>query len=269
MTREQRIAALAAQQHGVVTRAQLIELEVSRAAIARRLAAGRLRTLHRGAYLVGPIEPDRAREMAAVLAGGPEAALSHTNALRLWEMLPIDPPRPVHVSVPGSGRGRRPGIVFHRVRALAKDEYAVLDGIRITAPGRTIVDVAAMLGSRELELALAAAERDRLIGSAELADLPNRYPRRAGMTILRTLLREQTGPHFTRSEAERRCLDLLRAGGLPRPHANVAVGPYELDLYWPRRASPSRSTAGSTIPRARASRGIAGRTPGSAHVASM
>jgi predicted transcriptional regulator of viral defense system len=223
--REDRIAALAAGQHGVVTRTQLQDLGVSRAALARRLKSGRLRALHAGVYLVGPIETERATDMAAVLAGGPLAALSHTSALRLWRLLPTDAPRPVDVSVPGSGRSRRPGIVFHRVRVLADHEYATVKGIRVTAPVRTIVDVAGMIGSRETELALATAEREGLIVGAELARLLDRYARRPGIALLRELLHEEAGPRFTRSEAERRCLNMLRAGGLRRPHTNVAVGP--------------------------------------------
>jgi hypothetical protein len=212
--------------------AKIIELGVSRAALGRRLRSGRLRPLHAGVYLMGPIELDRAAEMAAVLAGGLAARLSHTSALRLWKMLVMDAPRPVHVSVPGTSRSR-PGIVFHRVSTLADDECAIVDGIRVTAPARTIADVAGMLGRREIELAAPVAEREGLIGAEEFARLPDRYPRRPGMALLRTLIGEQTGPHFTRSEAERRCLDLISVGGLPRPHSNVAVGPYELDLLWP------------------------------------
>jgi hypothetical protein len=99
------------------------------------------------------------------------------------------------------------------VGVLADDECAVVDGIRITAPARTIVDVAGLLGSREIELVLAGAEREGLIGSEDLAGMPDRYPRRPGIALLRALIRERTGPHFTRSEAERRCLNLLHSGG--------------------------------------------------------
>lgn len=159
--------------------------------------------------------------------------LSHTSALRLWKLLGIESSGPVHITVPGTGRRRRPGIVFHRVRGFSDDECATIDGIPATAPARTIVDAAGILGSPEIERAVAAAERLGVINSAEIAGLPDRYPRRPGIAMLRALIRTRTGPHFTRSEAERRCLDLFRAAGLPRPHANVAVGPYELDIFWP------------------------------------
>jgi very-short-patch-repair endonuclease len=229
---EDRIGSVAAAQYGIVTRTQLLEVGLSSAAIERRQKSGRLRALHRGVYLVGPVMLDRTRELAAVLAGGPCAVLSHTSAVPVWGMLSMGGGAPVHVSVPGSGRGGRLGIRFHRV-ALAEDERTVVDGIPITSPFRTLVDIAGILGSREVELAVAAAEREGLITGDELTALPDRYSSRPGMSVLRTLIREGTGPHFTRSEAERRCIDLLRSAGLPRPHTNVPLGPYELDLFWP------------------------------------
>ncbi|MGH7482311.1 MAG: type IV toxin-antitoxin system AbiEi family antitoxin domain-containing protein, partial [Longimicrobiales bacterium] len=230
---EDRISAVAARQHGIVARPQLLELGLSRAAIWRRIETGRLRTLHRGVYLLGPIESDRAKEMAGVLAGGPGAVLSHLSAARIWGMLRVDGSASLDVSVPGSGRSRRKRIRFHRVAPLGDDERAHVDGIPVTSPGRTLVDIAGILGSRDVELAAAVAEREGLIGVEELKALPHRYPRRPGMAMLRALVRSQSGPEFTRSEAERRCLSLLRTAGLPSPHANVPVGPYELDLFWP------------------------------------
>ncbi len=230
-----RIRAVAASQRGIVTRGQLIACGLSPAAVGRRVAEGYLRALHRGVYLLGPLEPARARELAAVPAGGPAALLSHTSAGRLREMLSTAQAcGPVHVTVPGSGRGRRAGIVFHRVKRLKEDERATLDGIPVTSPGRTLLDLARMLGPRELERAAAAAERAGLIRSGELAALPDRYHGRPGSGVLGSVLGVAEGPALTRSEAERRCLELLRSAGLPMPHANVPVGPYELDLFWPR-----------------------------------
>jgi len=148
-------------------------------------------------------------------------------------MLRLGPPRPVHVSVPGSGRGRMRGIRFHRVPPFHDDELTVMDGVPVTSPARTLADVAGMLGSREIEVAASAAERNGLIGIDELVALPDRYPGWPRISVLRRLLKDGRGPAFTRSEAERRCLELLRAVGLPRPYTNVSVGPYELDLSWP------------------------------------
>ncbi|HUF35399.1 MAG TPA: type IV toxin-antitoxin system AbiEi family antitoxin domain-containing protein, partial [Gemmatimonadales bacterium] len=228
---EDRIHDLAAGQHGIVTRGQLMEAGMSPAAIGRRLESGRLRALHGGVYVMGPTQPDRATEMAAVLAGGPTAVLSHASAVPVWGFREGPVAGPVDVTVPGSGRGRRSGIRFHRVSELADDERAIVDGIPITSVARTLVDVAGMLGSREIELAVAMADRQGLISSDELATLPERYRGRPGIPVLTALIGEQAA--FTRSEAERRCLEMLREAGLPRPHANVPMGPYELDLFWP------------------------------------
>jgi len=226
------IEALAARQHGVVSRAQILAMGLSSAAIGRRVESGRLRPLHSGVYGVGPLEGSHAIEMAAVLAAGPSAVLSHASALRAWKLLGGGPRRPVHVTVPGRWARRRPGIVFHRTRSLDDAERTVLGGVPITAPLRTLVDAAGTLGSRELERALASAERMGLVTVEEWAELDKRYRGRRGMTLLRALVRPEADRAFTRSEAEERCLALLRSAGLPPPHTNVPVGPYELDFFW-------------------------------------
>jgi very-short-patch-repair endonuclease len=227
------IEALAARQHGVVARSQLLELGLSSAAIGRRVAAGWLRPLHRGVYRIGPLDGVRAGEMAAVLAAGPSAMLSHTSALRAWKLIGAGPLRPFHVTLLGGQVRRRPGIVFHHARTLGDTERTVLDGVPITSPVRTLVDGAGMLGSRELAKAIASAERLSLVAPAELAELAERYRGRRGMTLLRTLIGADSDRAFTRSEAEERCLALIRRAGLPSPHTNVPVGPYELDFFWP------------------------------------
>lgn len=230
---QERQAALAARQHGVVTRSQLMGLGFSPGAIARRVQGGQLQALHRGVYLVGPLKLHRATEMAAALAGGPQALISHTSAACLWGMGSGGTPPAVHVSVPAGGRSKRPGICFHRVAPWVHEERAVVDGVPVTSAIRTLVDIAGMVGSRELERALALAMGEGLVDGRGLAGSSHRYPRRPGMPMLLSLLRDLEGPSITRSEAERRCLELFQAAGLPRPHANVPFGPYELDLFWP------------------------------------
>src|SRR5690606_33494 len=106
-------------------------------------------------------------------------------------------------------------------------------GTPITRRARTLVGVAGMVGPGGLGLAFATAGREGLLGAEELARLPERYPRRSGMAALRRLLSQQTGSHFSESEAERRCRALLRMAGLPDPYTNVSVGPYRLDFFWP------------------------------------
>ena len=110
MSVEATISSLATRQHGVVTRGQLLAANVSKDVVDRRLRTGWLRPLHRGVFSVGPLVETRAREMAAVLACGPKAVVSHLSAAVLWRLL-SDGYRPevVEVIVPDRHR-RRPGV---------------------------------------------------------------------------------------------------------------------------------------------------------------
>jgi very-short-patch-repair endonuclease len=249
-TLERAILQLAARQHGVVTRPQLLVLGLSPSAIDRRLAAGRLTALHRGVYRVGPPVAPRAREMAAVLAccgasalargGAPPparakpAALSHRSAADLLGIVPGRRPcGPMEVSVQGSCRGRD-GILIHRVRVLPADEITRVDGIPVTTPARTILDLAASLAARELERAVAEAIALRGTTPAELLALASspRHALRPGVCHVRALLAGDTDPARTRSVAEERFLELVRATGLPKPETNVRVGRYKVDFLW-------------------------------------
>lgn len=230
---EDRIRELAAAQHGVVGRAQLIELGLTGSAIGRRVRSGRMRAAHRGVYLVGPSISARTRAMAAALAGGPGVVVSHLDATLLWQMVSGTGGPPIHLTTAGGTRRSRAGLVFHRSRSLSEDERGVVDGIPVTSPFRTLVDVAPLLGARELERAVAVAEREGLVSAAQLAALPERYRGRPGIDALRELILRDVEPAFTRSEAERRGIDLIDRHKLPRPRTNVRIGPYELDLFWP------------------------------------
>jgi very-short-patch-repair endonuclease len=227
------VARLARKQHGIVTRTQLLELGIDADTIKRRVRAGRLRVVYRGVYLVGPIIPVLARQMAAVLACGIEAVLSHRSAAAIWNLLPYPASSgAVHVTVVAADR-RRPGIRIHRVQELPRDEITTQHGIAVTTPARTILDLAASVTAAELEQALAKAESDHRTSRRQLALLLARYPRRRGTRRLRRLLERHTRPALTRSQAERRLLDLIRKAGLPAPEVNFMTERYELDLYWP------------------------------------
>jgi very-short-patch-repair endonuclease len=225
--------AMALRQHGVVSRSQLLGIGVSSAAIGRRVAAGHLRPVCVGVYQVGLIAGAQAKEMAAVLVAGPGAVLSHWSALRLWGLNDAAPARPIHVSVPGHWVRMRPGIVFHRTRHLDPKECSIHAGIPVTSPLRSLVDLAGTLGSRELTGAVAAAERAGLLGPADRESLDARYRGHRGVVLLRTLLEAGGTQAFTRSEAERRFLELLRSAELPPAQTNVPQGPFELDFFWP------------------------------------
>jgi predicted transcriptional regulator of viral defense system len=163
------IARTAARQHGAVTVAQLLAAGLDRDAIAYRRRVGRLHLLHRGVYAVGHRPPSPlATAMAAVLACGPNAALSHRSAATLWRILPRWN-SPVEVTTPT--KRSHPGICIHRSRhADATTNY----GIRVTTPARTLVDLADVLNERALTRAVNEAQVLRLTTPEELTTLLTR-----------------------------------------------------------------------------------------------
>jgi hypothetical protein len=223
---------LAARQHGAAARWQLIEAELSEHRIDYRLECGVLTPLFRGVYAVRGLAGPLCREFAAVLAAGGDSVVSHRAAgARLGLMPPLRAEAPADISTTRDVRIEGAGIRIHRVRELEGNEVMQRDGLPVTAPARTILDLAGVCGPRELERVLATALRQRMVEREDLLSLLERYPRRRGRGRLRQLLTSDRGPAFTRSEAERRFLDLVRAGGLPRPEANAVV----VDCLWPGR----------------------------------
>ncbi len=241
---EDRVNALAVEQYGVVTRAQLTEAGMSRGALRHRLVTGRLFPLHRGVYLVGPLKLPRARLMAAVLACGPRALLSHGDATVLWLTATSNSIRErdwvqqlvddhlVHVTVGHNGRTRRAGIRLHRVRSIDPVDCTVLEGIPITTPIRTILDLAPTIETRLLEQVTARLAREGLLDLEQLANRLGTRRRAQGGPALRAVLERPGGPALTRSEAEAVFLALIRKAALPAPQVNARVGMYELDFFW-------------------------------------
>lgn len=226
------IADLASRQYGVVTRAQLIALGLAPHVIRHRIRTSRFRPMHRGVYLVGPIRAAHAEAMAAVLACGSGALLSHFSAAAARGHLPArDDTLPVDVTIPGR-LCKRPGINVHRVRKLDADERTFFKGIPITSVTRTLVDLAGVAAGRQLERAVACAEREGLVGPQQLAELLVRYKGRTGIGRLRSVLQTVGGPALTKSEAEARFLELVRRARLPAPEVNVRFQGFEIDFLW-------------------------------------
>ena len=234
-TIEARVEELAGGQHGLVTRAQLLGIGLGKGAVKYRVNSSRLWPVQRGVYRVGPLVSPRMREMAAVLACGPKAVISHRSVAVVWQQLP--PPRelaPMDVTVRSQDRRRRPGVRLHRCEGLEPDEVTTIEGIPVTTPARTLLDLASTVSSRELEQALARAERSGLVKREKLLSLVARHPRHRGARVLLSLLREGAAPAFTRSEAEERFLALMRKSRLPVPETNVTLEGYEVDFLWRR-----------------------------------
>jgi very-short-patch-repair endonuclease len=168
--------------------------------------------------------------MAAVLAGGPGAVLSHAAAGALWELRASAATR-TDITVRRTGRGTRPGLRIHRPRQLSSTEVTTHLGIPVTTPARTILDLAATLQRRPLERLLDQAENARLTDVACLAALARAHPGHRGAgRLLRALSRHTPGTTLTRSEREERFLALCRAHGLPQPRVNEYVEGFEVDF---------------------------------------
>jgi very-short-patch-repair endonuclease len=231
---EDRLAALAAAQHGLVTRRQLGDLGLSARSVERLAARGRLRRAHRGVYQVSPLPGPWAAEMAAVLAIGRGARASHESGARLWRVVPgREASSPVDVLVVGGGASARAGIRLHRVACLPPDECAVVDRVPTTSVARTLLDLATRLGRRDLEQAIGRAQRERLVRLDDLRTILGRHPHSRGAAPLRALLDDQAEPAVTDSKAEELFLTLWRKTELVQPLVNASVGPYRLDFYWP------------------------------------
>src|SRR5690242_12712814 len=163
MSSDAEVARLAAGQHGVVARRQLLAIGLSRNAIDHRVVTGRLHPAHRGVYLVGHPKPAPfAPEMAAVLAYGDGAVISHQSAAAIWRIR-SQPEGPIHVTLPSRSNRSRPGIRAHFTRTLVPSDVRNHRGIPLTAPIRTLIDLAAVLSSNELGRAYEEAQVANLV----------------------------------------------------------------------------------------------------------
>ena len=211
----------------MVCRAQLLAAGVTSREIERRLASGHLIRLYRGVYAVGHAKLTvRGRWMAAVLAAGPRAVLSHRDAAALHGIRPSNRYL-IDVTVP-KWRPAPEGVDLHTGR-IEDDERTEIDGIPTTTAFRTLLDLTSCLNDRELQQAMNETERLRIAEPISLTSLLRRYARRPGTRRLRDLRPDAT---VTRSELERAFLDLLARENLPRPETNATVGGYEVDCLW-------------------------------------
>ncbi|MGI8461719.1 MAG: hypothetical protein ACR2OC_08815 [Solirubrobacterales bacterium] len=218
-------------QHGVIARWQLIGLGMHEQAIKRRIANGRLYRIHYGVYAVGRPELTRFGEwMAAVLACGPGALLSHESAAMLLGMLPFRPGR-IHVTCRSGSDRRIPGLVVHRRPSVNSDEIGTCRHIPLTSPTRTLIDLATCLPARHLEAAVNDADKLDLIDPESLREALEDHAGEPGVRALRKLLDRDTF-RLTDSELERRFMRIVRAAGLPLPDTQVRHERGRTDFTW-------------------------------------
>jgi very-short-patch-repair endonuclease len=231
---QRNIVAIASRQGGVISHSQLLDAGLSRHAVTRGLEAGRLHPVHRGVYAVGHRSlAVTGRRWAAVLACGPGAALSHHSAGAAWGVLRSGGAR-LDVLVRLGGRAPPGGVRLHRSRVLAAGDVTALDGLPITTPARTLLDLAAALTPARLSTAVSRAEQRRLLDFADLHALVDRHPRRAGSPALTAVL-ESYAARDTRSALEDLIAELCQRHAIERPRDNVILHGHVRDFAWPPR----------------------------------
>lgn len=175
----------------------------------------------------------RGHWLAAVLACGDDAVLSHLSAAALWGLIGYRP-GPVEVTSP-SGRPGRAGIALRRC-AIVEDERAVQAGIPVTSVSRTLVDLAGVLDSTRLRRAFEEADRLRLMDMKALRRSCDKASGRRGIGNLRRLIEEARAPAYPRTPLESSFLEFYRAhlSDLPPPATNVLLLGHEVDALWPK-----------------------------------
>lgn len=237
--RDRAIWALAAVQDAVISLAQLTDLGLSASGVGKRVAAGRLYRVHQGVYsLIAPALLTRnGRFMAAVLACGNRAVLSHRAAATLHE-LRLRTRSLIDVTAPGSRGKGRPGIRAHSAATLLERDTTLIDNIPATSLARTLLDIAEDAIRREVERAIDAAEQNRTLDMSAIDDVLARAGGRHGAALLTSVLQEhRLGCTITRNDLEEAFLRICRSIGLPPDHVNAWIpfpdgGGAEADFLW-------------------------------------
>lgn len=229
-----RLARLAARQHGVVSRPQLLTLGVTDAAVKWGVRSGALHRVHQGVYAVGyEAGTVESRWMAAVLACGPHAALSHLDAAALWNISDLLGSR-VHVLTQRNQRCE--GLWVHRARRLHPNDLTTHRGIPVTTVARTLVDLTDVLGRERLLRAVREAEFLGLLDHQLLNAAVERARGRRNVRALKTALAAHKPGQIVRGELEHRFLELIGEAGIREPETNATVSTarrtYTVDCLW-------------------------------------
>jgi hypothetical protein len=219
-------------QHGVIGRSQLLGLGFTKSGIEHRVRTGRLHPIVRGVYAVGRNQISReGRWMAAVLACGPGAALSHRSAAALWGF-GKEHPHYIDVSVRRTSEARISGVRCHRRPSLPSNEVDLRLKIPVTQPVRTFLDLATVTGPKTLERSINEADKLDVIDADSLRKALDDHPGEPGIRLLRHVLDKHTF-RLSDDELERLFRPLAAAAGLPTPLTKHIVNKFEVDFFWP------------------------------------
>jgi hypothetical protein len=237
------VSELASERHGLVTLVQVLEVGMTARMVEVRVRRGFLHPMYRGVFAVGhrPTS-DEAWWLAAVLACGEGALLSHRSAAALWG-LRRSAATAIDVTAPTRRGYAQRGIRLHRATTIASIDHDLYRGVPVTSLPRTVIDLATVVPFDALEYALHRAEAQRKLSPAQLQEILARLRGRRGTGPVRTIVER---PHHrldarTRSPWERRFLAVCRAHEIPEPRVNewialeIASGGLEVDFSWPRQ----------------------------------
>jgi predicted transcriptional regulator of viral defense system len=231
------IAELAERQHGLVTLLQLQFLGLGRSGVSRRVRSGRLHRIHRGVYAVGrPHLTQHGHWLAAVLACGPRAVLSHRSAAALHGIR-RDSRAKTDVTLASPSARSRPTIDVHRSSTLEAADITTVDDIPCTTVARTLVDIGDVVSRRAVERAVDRAEVLRAFDGKAVHEALERAGRRRGAATLRAVLESYEEPTLTERQLEERFLALCRHASLPSPAVNAWITlpdgiAYKADFLW-------------------------------------
>lgn len=233
------LSKLARTQGGVTTTAQMQALGLSRSGVWERVRSGRLFPVRRAAYTTSPIETEEMRWWAAVLTTDPlRAAISHWSALRVHRIWGREP-GVVHVTVPRSGGRRAAGLVIHSTRRMLAADVVLVDGLRVTSPARTVLDIAPAADDQVVRRLIREAEQCGRLAAGEMRRAVDDQPRHPGAARVRRVDPETRAAALGQTPIE----DELEAfvGGLPLPRptaqfwqAGASGARYRFDFAWPR-----------------------------------
>lgn len=230
------VGEIARRQHGIVARSQLVAAGFAGNTIDLRVRSGRLHTVYPGVYAVGHAAiTQRGRWMAAVLASGPGAVLSHRSAAALWGIWGSGTGE-IHVTVPRKTRSARS--IRRHFSVLPPDECEVNDDIPVTSAARAVLDLAAEKGEAAAERALREMEYLEIRGALSLPVLIARHPRHPGRQLAEVCLeRLKEDPNGRiRSGLEESFLPFLDAHRIQRPHLNAWIevddDRFQVDCLW-------------------------------------
>ena len=222
------------------------------------MARGNLHRIHRGVYAVGHSHiTGYGHWMAAVLACGPDAALSHRSAAALWGLRPDKRPKS-DISLPSPSARAKQGIQVHRSVTLTAEDVTTVDGIRCTNVGRTLVDLGDVVPRRAVEKAVEQADVLRVFDLREVERAVGRAGPRRGTGVLLAVLEDLDGHTLTDTDLEEAFLGICREAALPTPEVNVWMTlpdgtPAKIDFLW-RKERLAIETDGGRFHRTRQSR---------------